>query len=211
MIAFEHVTFGYRRSERIIADLSLRIEDGDRICLSGRSGIGKSTFIRLLTGLSKPQEGRVIVPEGTSFSVVFQEDRLIPWKSVLDNVTFFSGGKKEEISDTHRDSAHTGSPEKAPDAYMMERALLDELGLHDVMNALPEELSGGMKRRAALARALAHPFDVLILDEPFTGIDDETKERCISAVEHRLQDKILVMATHDIAEADALHARMIKM
>ena len=87
------------------------------------------------------------------------------------------------------------------------RAHLTELGLGDSLDALPETLSGGMKRRAALGRALAHPFDVLVLDEALTGLDDETRARCLAVIDRAAGARTLVMATHDPAEAQALRAR----
>ena len=150
MIRFDHVTFGYEAERPVLRELSLEIPEGGRVCLTGASGQGKTTALRLLLGLEQPQSGAVIRPEGTRFSVVFQEDRLLPWKTALEN------------------AALTGSAEDA-------RCWLTELGLGGSLDALPETLSGGMKRRAALARALAHPFDVLVLDEALTGLDDAAK------------------------------------
>lgn len=80
MIRFDHVTFGYEAERPVLRELSLEIPEGGRVCLTGASGQGKTTALRLLLGLEQPQSGRVIRPEGTRFSVVFQEDRLLPWK-----------------------------------------------------------------------------------------------------------------------------------
>ena len=110
---------------------------------------------------------------------------LLPWKTALEN------------------AALTGSAEDA-------RCWLTELGLGGSLDALPETLSGGMKRRAALARALAHPFDVLVLDEALTGLDDAAKARCLAAIDRAVgPQKTLVMACHDPAEAAALAARTV--
>ena len=185
MIRFDHVTFGYEAERPVLRELSLEIPEGGRVCLTGASGQGKTTALRLLLGLEQPQQGAVIRPEGTRFSVVFQEDRLLPWKTALEN------------------AALTGSVEDA-------RCWLTELGLGDSLDALPEALSGGMKRRAALARALAHPFDVLVLDEALTGLDETAKARCLAAIHRAVGPrKTLVMACHDSAEAAALAARTI--
>ena len=183
MIRFDHVTFGYGLGEDVLRDFSLDIPAGGRVCLTGASGQGKTTALRLLLGLEQPQRGAVIRPEGVRFSVVFQEDRLLPWKTVLENAALFSDA----------DAA---------------RCWLTELGLGDSLDALPGTLSGGMKRRAALARALAHPFDVLVLDEALTGLDDAARSRCLAAIDRAVgPQKTLVMACHDRAEADALGAR----
>ena len=84
MIRFDHVTFGYEAERPVLRELSLEIPEGGRVCLTGASGQGKTTALRLLLGLEQPQSGTVIRPEGTRFSVVFQEDRLLPWKTGPD-------------------------------------------------------------------------------------------------------------------------------
>ena len=182
MIRFEHVTFGYALQRPVLRDFSMTVPEGGRVCLTGPSGEGKTTALRLLLGLEKPRKGTVSVPEGVRFSAVFQENRLLPWKTVLENAALFSD---EESA----------------------RRILTTLGLGDSLDALPETLSGGMKRRAALGRALAHPFDVLVLDEALTGLDGETKRRCLAAIDEAVGRRTLVLATHDPAEAQALHAR----
>lgn len=182
MLRLDHVTFGYGAEVPVVRDFSLEIPQGGRVCLTGPSGQGKTTVLRLLLGLEAPRQGTVFVPAGTRFSAVFQEDRLLPWKTILENAALFS------------DEATA-------------RRILTELGLGDSLDALPETLSGGMKRRAALGRALAHPFDVLVLDEALTGLDDETRARCLAVIDRAAGARTLVMATHDPAEAQALRAR----
>ena len=182
MIRFESVTFGYGLRPPVVRELTLTVPEGGRVCLTGASGQGKTTVLRLLLGLEKPRRGTVTVPDGTRFSAVFQEDRLLPWKTALENVALFSDG----------DTACR---------------LLAQLGLAQQDSALmPAALSGGMKRRVALARALAHPFDVLVLDEALTGLDSETKARCLSVIHETVGGRTLVMASHDPAEAAALRA-----
>lgn len=186
MLELDHVTFGYGSEKTVLRDVSMVVPDGGRVCLMGSSGRGKTTVLRLLLGLERPQRGTVTVPEGTRFSAVFQEDRLLPWKTALENAALFSGEAEA-------------------------RAMLEALGLGDSLCALPEALSGGMKRRAALARALAHPFDVLVLDEPLTGLDGDTRERCLCVIDETVGDRTLVMAAHDPAEAAALRAEVYRL
>ena len=186
MIRFEYVTFGYALQRPILRDFSLTVPEGGRVCLTGPSGEGKTTALRLLLGLEKPRKGTVSVPEGIRFSAVFQENRLLPWKTVLENAALFSD---EESA----------------------RRILTTLGLGDSLDALPETLSGGMKRRAALGRALAHPFDVLVLDEALTGLDGETKRRCLTAIDEAVGRRTLVLATHDAGEARALGAETVTL
>lgn len=181
MIRFEEVTFFYQAGKPVLRDFSLEIPDGGRVCLTGPSGEGKTTILRLLMGLEKPRRGRVTGTEGLRFSAVFQEDRLISRQTVLSNVSMFSD---------------EGTA----------RSILEELGLGDFADSFPDELSGGQKRRVALARALAHPFDVLILDEALTGLDEKAAEICLDMIDRMSRGKTLVMVTHNPSRAAALGA-----
>ena len=122
--------------------------------------------------------------DGIRFSTVFQEDRLLPWKTVVENAALFSD--KETAC-----------------------RILTQLGLGDSLDALPETLSGGMKRRAALGRALAHPFDALVLDEALTGLDTASRAQCLAAINEAVGPRTLVMASHNADDAAALHAQII--
>ena len=141
MISLNNITFAYK-TKPVIKNFSLQLESGSKICLFAESGKGKTTLLRIITGLEKPQSGTVNT-YGENFSAVFQENRLLPFKTVLNNITL------------------TGA-EKDTALYH-----LTALGLKDAVNKYPSELSGGMLRRAALARALSAAYTVLVLDEPF--------------------------------------------
>ena len=180
------VSFGYGLKRNILKDFSLTLSDGERICLQGVSGAGKTTVLRLAMGLEKPRHGLVTLTPGTRISAVFQEDRLLPHKTVLENVVLFS----------HIEAA---------------REMLCKLRLEPYLQEYPGGLSGGQKRRVALARALAHPFDLLILDEALTGLDEETRALCLVAIDEAVGKKCLLMATHDCSEAGVLHAKMIQV
>ena len=195
MIVFENVSFGYKRGINVLSGFSMEVPAGGRVCLFGKSGCGKSTVLRLAMGLAKPGSGRITGTEGIAVSAVFQEDRLIPWKTVLENVALFADGK-EQVAAAPADRA----------AYY-----LRALGLSDVLQSCPDELSGGMKRRVALARALAHNFDMLVLDEPFTGLDEAAKRNAIELVSRETAGKMLLLATHDLLEAEALGAEIIEL
>lgn len=186
MVQFDRVSFGYALWKPILRDVSLCIERGARICLTGASGKGKTTVLRLIMGLEKPRKGAVLLAEGTRISAVFQEDRLLPHKTVLENVALFSDEQT--------------ACEK-----------LCKLGLADVLSAYPAELSGGMKRRVALARALCHEFDLLILDEPLTGLDADSKAVCLAAIDEAVGGRTLLMVSHDPAEAATLRATCISL
>lgn len=186
MVQLDHVTFGYALWKPILRDVSLHIERGARICLTGVSGKGKTTVLRLIMGLEKPRKGTVLLEEGTRISAVFQEDRLLPHKTVLENVALFSD--------------ETTASKK-----------LCKLGMGDVLSAYPNELSGGMKRRVALARALCHEFDLLILDEPLTGLDADSKSVCLAAINEAVGNRTLLLVSHDVGEAAALGATCISL
>ncbi|MBQ4004884.1 MAG: ABC transporter ATP-binding protein, partial [Firmicutes bacterium] len=138
----------------VLQDVSLRFEEGKVTAIMGPSGQGKTTLLKILLGL-EDCEGTVSGMEGRRPAVVFQESRLLPWLSLKQNLELVCGpGKDREITEA--------------------LALME---LTDAADKKPSELSGGMQRRAALARAIAYGGDILVLDEPFTGLDEALKER----------------------------------
>lgn len=147
--------------------------------IKGPSGAGKTTLLRLACGLEEPDEGAVVRAPGLRFSVVFQENRLCENLSAAANVRLV-------CADAHGD---------APGV------LLARLGLADRAGVAVRLLSGGEKRRVALARALAAPADVLLMDEPCTGLDETTKEQVIAVMAGYLADKAVLWVTHDMDEA----------
>lgn len=162
----------------------------EAVCVMGPSGVGKTTLLRVVLGLEKPDAGTVEGLERARFSVVFQEDRLLPGRTALENLRFVQGRNFDESSC---------------------RALLEELGLTDIDAKPVRDFSGGMRRRTALARALCVPFDVLVLDEPFAGLDGESRRRCLEAVRRRAEGKPVLLATHDPADAVDLCARVLRL
>lgn len=141
----------------------------------GRSGAGKTTLLRILLGLDQPDSGSLF---GTNcrWAAVFQEDRLLGHLDAEDNLRFALG------------SAYNAAAAKT---------LLGELGLADVGSKPICEYSGGMKRRLALARALLAPSDALILDEPFTGLDEENRSIALRCILHAAQTKPVLLASHE--------------
>ena len=141
----------------------------------GRSGAGKTTLLRILLGLNQPDSGSLF---GTNcrWAAVFQEDRLLGHLDAEDNLRFALG------------SAYNAAAAKT---------LLGELGLADVGSRPICEYSGGMKRRLALARALLAPSDALILDEPFTGLDEENRSIALRCILHAAQTKPVLLASHE--------------
>lgn len=183
MIQLKNVTFAYEDKE-IITDYNLEIASGQRVCLFGESGKGKTTLLRLLAGLEKPLSGSISGVQDKRFSVVFQEDRLLPHLSVLDNV------------------ALVGSRERA-------KELLGALALGDCLDMKPQELSGGMSRRVAIARALCAQYDVLLLDEPFNGLDEELVKSVAGLINSELAGRTLVLVTHNEEHIHLLSATKI--
>lgn len=159
-------------------------------CIMAPSGAGKTTLLRILLGLEHSDSGTVTGLADAQVSAVFQEDRLLEQLDARGNLRFVLGKQYDE---------QTAS------------GLLAELGLADVGGKPVREYSGGMKRRLALARALLVPFDLLILDEPFTGLDVENRRRAAACVQSRSAGKIVLLVTHEKEDAAGLDARIITL
>lgn len=182
MIKIDNVTFAYRGEKKnVLENFSLNIKEGERVWLSGPSGRGKTTVLRLITGLERAKSGSVKIKENAKISAVFQEDRLIPFISVKKNISLFSSDEKAD-------------------------QLLKLLGLEGWGESMPDALSGGMKRRVAVARALAKDFDILLLDEAFNGLDDEALINTCKTVNDFIKDKTLILISHRSKEAELLRA-----
>jgi NitT/TauT family transport system ATP-binding protein len=186
-----------------LQDVSLSVADGEFMCLLGPSGCGKSTVLNLIAGFEKPSngelllEGRPIGGPGPDRGVVFQEPLLFPWLTVIDNITF---GPRMH-----------GTP--ATEYMAAARRLVQRVGLSGFERHRPYELSGGMKQRAALARAWIGSPHVLLMDEPFAALDAQTRlmmqEQLVYLWE---QAKItVVFVTHDVEEAILLADRVLVM
>ena len=176
------------QSAPVIADLSFALEEGETGALIGPSGCGKSTLMRILAGLDRDFEGSVHIPIHGRVGMVFQEPRLLPWRSVADNVRL-----------------------AAPDASEAEVAtLFAALGLAEHRTHFPGELSIGLARRAALARAFAVRPTLLLLDEPFVSLDAPLARQLQRDLAKLVESNrmITVLVTHDIDEAVALADRI---
>lgn len=188
-IAAEHLWKSYGGAE-VLRDVSLTVTAGEPVCLMAPSGAGKTTLLRLLMGLERPDRGKVVMPPGLRWAAVFQEDRLLEQLDALGNLRFALG--------PGLDAGQAA-------------ALLAELGLGDVGGKAVRDYSGGMKRRLALCRALLSPAGALALDEPFTGLDGDSRLRCLAAVRRLGAGKIFLLASHDGADAAALGARVVSL
>jgi NitT/TauT family transport system ATP-binding protein len=165
---------------------NLTLESGSRHCLFGPSGCGKTTLLNLIAGLEFKDGGMIEGVNQKKTAYVFQEERLIPWLTVRENINFVVDGKG--IGTT--DEAHL-------------EAILDLVELTAFQNHYPSELSGGMKQRVSLARAFAYNGEILVLDEPFKGLHHDLKLRLMDYVLKywELERPHLIFTTHDVEEA----------
>ena len=167
----------------VFEHVSARFSSGVHAAIMGPSGVGKTTLLRVIAGLLKPDAGRVRVHTPRR-AMLFQDPRLLPWLNALENVnTVLSDG-----------------PGTLPEAMQW----LQRVQLGSAAGKYPAELSGGMQQRVALARALAYGGNLVLLDEPFQGLDDATRDGIITLCREVLREKTTVFVTHDRAEAEAL-------
>ena len=189
------------RTISAIKGINLAVEDGQFVCLVGPSGCGKTTLLNILAGLDRPTEGEVVLDghpvteTGPDRVMVFQENALFPWQKVIENVEF--GLKMQGLE-----------KEKRQDRAML---YLDMMQLTKFADAYTYQLSGGMKQRAAIARALAMDPEVLLMDEPFAALDSQTRELLL--VELQLiwakTKKTIVFITHNIMESVCLGDKVV--
>ncbi|WP_342343833.1 ABC transporter ATP-binding protein [Chthonobacter albigriseus] len=172
-----------------VRGLDLKAAAGSLTALIGPSGCGKTTSLRILAGLDTDFEGRIVLAKEARVGIVFQEPRLLPWRTVDDNVRLVLD--KPDLFDP------------AP--------LFEELGLAEMRNRFPTELSLGLARRVAIARALAIEPDVLLLDEPFTSLDETTAQRLRHLVVEiwRRYRPTTLMVTHNVREAIQIAERIV--
>lgn len=182
-------------------DINLEIKKGEFVCIVGASGCGKSTLLNLVAGLEKPTSGDIILNgknidnPGPDRTVMFQEHGLYPWLSVMDNVTF--GMKLSGVPKTERE-------EKA-------MHYLDMVHLADYKDYPIHQISGGMRQRTALARALTMESEVLLMDEPFSALDKQTSNRLREELQKiwLKTKRTILFITHSVEEAVYLADRVV--
>ena len=169
----------------ILNKVSFSLPDAGIFALMGSSGIGKSSLLKILSGLLAPDSGTIRGLDNLRVGILFQEDRLLPWHTALKNVVLAMEHPSQEEA----------------------RILLDALEIGDSADAYPAVLSGGMKRRVALARAIAFSPDVLLLDEPFSGIDEQIKGRISPFIQESAP--LIIFSTHNVKDAGMMGAMNI--
>jgi NitT/TauT family transport system ATP-binding protein len=186
-----------------VASASLDVARGEFVSLLGPSGCGKSTLLMMLAGLERPTGGSILLGGSEireprrDIGIIFQDATLLPWKSAIENVLFPVRILKLPI-EPYRQRA---------------RELLAMVGLSDFENKKPSQLSGGMRQRVAICRALIHDPDILLMDEPFSALDAITRDQMNVALSEILETykKTVIFVTHSIREAAFLSDRVVVM
>lgn len=196
-----------RKSVVAISPIDLEIRQGEFLCIVGPSGCGKTTLLRILAGLEQESGGEIdFVHDGRLSvvgkprrpnSMVFQEHGIFPWMSVRDNVAF--GLKAQGVNKQTR--------------YALADQFIEKVGLANFIDAYPNQLSGGMKQRVSIARAFANDPEILLMDEPFAALDEQTKILLQSELLRIWEEthKTVVYVTHSIDEAIVLSDRVLIM
>ncbi|MEA4816182.1 MAG: ATP-binding cassette domain-containing protein [Lachnospiraceae bacterium] len=175
----KNIKKSYDRKEPVIGSLSLELPENGIVCIMGPSGCGKTTLAGIIGGYIKKDSGEISGLSGKKISVIFQEDRLLPYFSLMDNL-------KAVCPDTQKI-----------------RAVLSTVGLTGQESKKPNDLSGGMRQRGAIARALVYGGDIFIMDEAFKGIDISLKESIMKYIRQNLAGKFCLFVTHNLDEAIA--------
>ena len=189
VISVKHLQKSYG-TQRVLDDVTFTVTDDQITCVMAPSGVGKTTLLQILMGLEKPDSGTVSLPSNCRWAAVFQEDRLLEHLNAMENLKFVLGNDID-LTDA--------------------KSLLEDLGLTELEGKLVRDYSGGMKRRLALARALLAPADALALDEPFSGLDEDNREKAIDCIRRRAEGKPVLLVTHNEDDVAGLNAKLIRL
>jgi ABC-type nitrate/sulfonate/bicarbonate transport system ATPase subunit len=195
-VQFRDVSFGYSHDGEVLDGVDLTVREGAVVGIVGPSGCGKSTLLSLIAGFQRPDAGELLVPAPTReqhpLAMVFQKDTLLPWLTVQENVALafrFRRSKQSKQAEMER-----------------VRGLLDLAGLADAARKYPYQLSGGMRRRTAFLSAIAPNPRLVLLDEPFSSLDEPTRvgiHQSVHGIVRQFGTTVLLV-THDLAEAISL-------
>ncbi|QJD87572.1 ABC transporter ATP-binding protein [Cohnella herbarum] len=206
VLGLRNVSKTYRNGTIAVQEASLSIHEGEFVSFVGPSGCGKSTIFRMAAGLSNPTSGEIEILGGTpeqarrsnSISCVFQEATLLPWVSVKDNITLPLQLRKQPRKEREEEAER----------------VLQLVGLQDYAKALPRELSGGMKMRVSIARALVAKPRILFMDEPFGALDEITRQTLqeeLLTIWQKTERMTILFVTHNAFEAVYLSNRIMVM
>lgn len=190
MIIVENISKSFGKTH-LFSRWSFSVEQGERVFLTAPSGAGKTTLLRILCGLERADEGKISGIAQGAVSYLFQEPRLFPQLTAVENVTCILPNPSTE--------------------ELRARALLQELELAGAEEKYPSELSGGMKQRVALARTLLADRPILFLDEPFTALDEELKDALRQVVLKHCEGKTLILVSHDPKDGEILTQRTLRI
>ncbi len=181
MLTIQQLSFSYTPDKPILRNLDLTLAKGELLAIMGPSGCGKTTLLHLIAGTLRPTSG-LLASQHTRLAYVFQEPRLFPWLTVEENLRAIL-------------------PKKTPPAGIQEA--LAFVDLQDCAKLYPSELSGGMRMRLSLARALAYGGDLLLLDEPFAALDRELKDSLLPRLRQHLKENEIsaILVTHQAEDA----------
>ncbi|MBB6453393.1 NitT/TauT family transport system ATP-binding protein [Salirhabdus euzebyi] len=196
-----HLYLSEKNYTKALEDISFEVKKGSFVSLIGPSGCGKTTLLSIIAGLIEPTDGEVLLEgkplktQDSNIGYMLQQDYLFPWKTIIDNVLIGPHIQKN-LTQSVKDKA-------------ME--LLDEIGIGQTKDSYPDQLSGGMRQRVALARTLITDPKLLLLDEPFSALDYQTKLKLENLILEILRnyEQTSVLVTHDIGEAIAMSDRII--
>ena len=187
MAEFKSITKKYG-DKTVLDNFSLKAEKGSPTVIMGESGCGKTTLLRIAAGLEKADSGEFI-KDGEEIAIMFQEPRLLPWKNALDNI--LSVLPKDSLPIAEKYFSATG------------------LNLESDGKKLPHELSGGMKARVSIARALAKEADIYIFDEPFAHLDKEAALMCVDVIKKETAGALTIAVLHDTELAERISDKVI--
>ena len=189
MIELKDVSAAFQ-GHSVLEHCSLMVPDGGHTAVMGPSGSGKTTLLRLIAGQLAPDQGSVTVSHGR-ISYMYQEPRLLPWLTAEENVNLVLSDKPETMGTA--------------------RQWLAAVGLADAMKKHPAELSGGMRQRVSLARALAYDGDLFLLDEPLSSLDEAMAAELLDLLKQYTQGKSMIFVTHSPEQAKVLGGEIYRM
>ena len=204
ILSINHLSYSYHNLSQetcALQDINLKVYDGEFLAIVGPSGCGKSTLLSLIAGLIEPSQGEILIngkesrEAGINIGYMLQKDYLLDWRTTLRNLTL-GLEIQHKLTDT---------------SYIMINKMLETYGLIAFKDSKPSELSGGMRQRAALIRTLLLEPDILLLDEPFSALDYQTRLEVSDDIYSiiKKEKKTAILITHDISEAISMADRII--